>query len=410
MKNTHKRTNGFLTSIEHIKLNNDKPSRMNFSAVKGRQGKHTTFVIQMPLHVLADFFEADISDNPEWRSQRLVSEKRAKKVTKYIQANSNDYVIPCLTATIQDDVPDIKRFPKLMANEFDFMSTDFEQEPDSQYCDTPILGRSTILSIPNTSRFYFIDGQHRATGIQGLNQAARMVGLSLFEMMPNDTVCIMLRMDSGLRDRQHQFSVINSTSAKTNGSLNSLYEKDIAAKGVAATVVRREFAIKNPSSKWSIDYEKTTCSGRNSNVFPFKTLIDCSLIMLGVKGEDEVTAKEEDFLSTAWSLYLGIGECWHRYRNLNACELREATILPYSVFISGYAHFIHRLKAEYLDDLTAFKNDVSLITNELSYAKDDEIWRKACFVQARLAKRKENVENVSDIFMNILRQNYAKNL
>ena len=406
--NTEKRANGFLSSVQHIKLNNNKPSRMNFSAVKGQQGKYQTFVVQMPLHKLADFFEADISESPEWRSQRLVSESRARKVTNYIQANCRDYVIPCLTATIKDDVPELHKFPKLMANDFDFMTTHFDQEPDAKYGDTTVFGQLTVLSVPETSRFYFIDGQHRATGIQGLKHAASMAGLSLFDMMPDDTVSIMLRMDSGLRDRQHQFSIINSTASKTNGSLNALYEKKIAAKGVVASVIRQEFIIKETRSKWKIDYEKTACSGRNSNAFPLKTLIDSSLLMLGVKGEDEITANEEEFLSTAWSLYLTIGDSWHRYRKLNACELREATILPHSVFISGYAHFISRLRAELLDDLSAFKNAVLMSTSEVNYEKDDALWQRACFVQGRLSKRKDNIENVSDIFMDIYKQKSQK--
>ncbi|GLO64163.1 hypothetical protein MACH09_46710 [Vibrio sp. MACH09] len=148
-----KRTNGFLSSVQHIKLNNDKPSRMNFAAVKGQQGKYQTFVVQMPLHELADFFEADISNNPEWRSQRLVSEGRAKKVTSYIQGNSSDYVIPCLTAMIKDDAPELKKFPKLMANDFDFMTTEFAQEPDTRHGEASVFGQLVILSIPVTSRF-----------------------------------------------------------------------------------------------------------------------------------------------------------------------------------------------------------------------------------------------------------------
>ncbi|GLO64164.1 hypothetical protein MACH09_46720 [Vibrio sp. MACH09] len=232
---------------------------------------------------------------------------------------------------------------------------------------------------------------------------ANRIGLSLHEMMPDDTVSIMLRMDTGLTDRQHQFSIINSTASKTNGSLNALYEKKVAAKGVAASVIRQEFIIKETRSKWSIDYEKTTCSGRNNNAFPFKTLIDSSLIMLGAKGDDEVTAREEELLSVAWASYLAIGDSWIRYRNLNARELREISILPHSVFIAGYANFISRLRVELSDDLTAFKAAITSAVENLSYQKDDDIWRESCFVAGRLSKRKDNIENVSDVFMSIYR-------
>lgn len=398
----HKRANGFLTADEHLKLNNCAPERMNFSASKGRQGRFDIWSIQMPLWLLSEFFEADDEADPRWRSQRLISESRGKKVTSYIAGNSSDYVIPSLTATICDDIPDLGKHPSAMVHSDDFTTCDYNQEPDYRLSGKDIYGQMTVLSIPKTSRFFFLDGQHRATGIKGLKQTAAMAGVTLDQMFPDDTVIVMLRMDTGLSDRQAQFSVINSTAAKTNGSLNALYEKKQAASGAAALIIRQLFVVGNEcgsAPKWRIDYEKTACSGRNSNTFAFKTLMDTSLQLLGVSADEDVSASEEAYLKIMWQCYLGIEENWFRYRNLNASELREASILPHSVFIAGFAAFCQQVKKQHNGDIEGFKAAIESATRGLSYQKDAQIWQQACFVRGALSKRRNNIDAVADVFL-----------
>lgn len=399
------RANKFLTASQYIKQNNSAPTRFNFAASQGSQGKHDTWVIQVPLHVLADFFEPDAATDPQWRSQRLVSKARAQKITSYIQSNAMDYVVPSLTATIVDDVPDLDLFPNLMANKFDFMTANYSQMPDAMCGSDPIFGQLSVLSIPTTSRFYFIDGQHRATGIQGLKLAASRAGISLEDMMPNDTVAVMCRMDTGLSDRQAQFSVINSTAAKTNGSLNALYAAKQAASGVVSRSVRHSFVIGDSASRWKIDYEKTACSGRSPFAFPFKTLVDSSYLILGVKADDEVSHAEEELLNAAWQSYLAIEDSWFRYRNLNASELREASILPHSVFIAGYADFCRRVATEFNEDIEGFKAALALGVQGLDFDRSNAVWVRACCVAGRLAKRKANVDAVSDVLFEQFKAN-----
>jgi DGQHR domain-containing protein len=403
-----KRINQFLTSVEHLRLNKNAPRRLNFSASKGKQGRFDIWTIQIPLWLLADFFEADVSDSPQWRSQRSVSQSRAKKVTKYIQHNRRDYVIPSLTATIADDVPDLQKFPNVMVNNFDFMTTDYIHQPDARYGVDVLYGEMTVLSVPETSRFYFIDGQHRATGIQGLREAARLAGVSLRDMMPDDTVSVMLRIDTGLTDRQAQFSVINSTAAKTNASLNALYQKKEAANAVISRVIHSVFVIGENAPKWKIDFEKSSCSGRSSNTFPYKLLIDTSLQILGVKADEEVSSAEEDKLAAIWKAYLGLEEGWFRYRHLNASELREASILPFGVFMSGFALFANSL-CQALDNTDDVIRELECAARGLTFGKNDRWWAEACFVKGVLSKRKENIEAVASVFAgNLETQRYSR--
>ncbi|WP_171038905.1 DGQHR domain-containing protein [Pseudoalteromonas ruthenica] len=136
----------------------DAPEKTAFIAIKGKQGKHDVFTLMMPLSVLAELFEADVGAAFE-RSQRPVNKKRALGVTNYIRENCSNYVLPSLTASIEDFTPS----PAL---NFGSIYNDDDFKTDTCRLDVDGFDSANVvaLNVPKTSRWWFIDGQHRATG------------------------------------------------------------------------------------------------------------------------------------------------------------------------------------------------------------------------------------------------------
>jgi DGQHR domain-containing protein len=234
---------------EMAKKHLEPPVKRNFSAVLGKQGSYDIFTIMMPFSVLAELFDPDIG-SAFLRSQRPVNKKRAKAVTSYVRENSKTYVLPSITATIEDYKP--REEINVTLHNFDF-----ETNYNTLNSDEQAYGTSVVLTVPETSRWWFIDGQHRATGIQGLQVALSQVGMSIEDVFPDDTIAVMVRLDTGLEDRQNQFSVINSNMVKPNANLNSLYSKKVRTGTIINDAIHLKFKLSE------LEFDKTACSVKN---------------------------------------------------------------------------------------------------------------------------------------------------
>lgn len=370
---------------EIAKFSLELPKKRAFAAVHGKQGKHSVYTIMMPLAVLAELFEADIG-SAFTRSQRPVNGKRAKGVTSYILNNSTNYVIPSLTATIEDFTPSKDIVGSVIYDDADFITSHIKNEDLENS-----FGDAVVLSVPETSRWWFIDGQHRATGIQGLKSALGAMGMVIDDMFQYDTVAIMVRLDSGLEDRQHQFSIINSNMVKPNANLNSLYRKKERTGAVINSTIRRYFKLSD------LEFDKSSCSGKNPKRFAYKHLVDASLDMLNCKIDDDISEDDISNLDEMWKVFTSLS-VWQDFYIKTAQNLREQTIAPHAVFIAGYAQSLKKIKS----DNVSFDSIFKVFNQKLDYSRAADCWQGVCVFDGKLVKNSKTVSATAEYIYSIV--------
>ena len=368
----------------------DIPAKHAYSAIHGKQGKHSVYTIMMPLHVLAELFDADVG-NAFARSQRPVNQKRAKVVTNYIRENNNNYVIPSLTATIQDFKP-----CSTLKNAVMYNDADFETAHQTLNLDAQTHGESVVLHVPETSRWWFIDGQHRATGIQGLKSALAAMGMEILDMFPNATVAVMVRLDTGLEDRQNQFSIINSNMVKPNSNLNALYSKKERTGTIIHSTINKHFNISD------LEFDKTSCSGKNPHRFAYKHLVDASLVMLDCKINDDIGEDDIKRLDEMWALYVQLS-FWNEFKIKRSQELREKMIAPHAVFISAFALTMKKLRS----DNVSFSAMYKVFNQKIDYSRTADCWSGLCIFDGKLVKNSKTVAATADYIYSVISNHSA---
>ena len=367
------------------------PTKQPYSAIHGKQGKHSVYTLMMPLHVLAELFDADVGSAFS-RSQRPVNKKRASGVTNYLRDNNNNYVIPSLTATIQDFKPS----PALKNAQLMYNDADFETTHEQINTGMPAHGESVLLHVPETSRWWFIDGQHRATGIQGLKSALGAMGMEIQDMFPNDTVAVMVRLDTGLEDRQNQFSIINSNMVKPNSNLNALYSKKQRTGTIIHSKINKHFNLVD------LEFDKTSCSGKNPKRFAYKHLVDASLIMLDCKINDDIGEDDVNRLDEMWELYVQLS-FWNDFKIKRSQELREQTIAPHAVFISAFAQVMKKLRS----DNVSFSSMYKVFNQKIDYSRNAECWNGRCLIEGKLVKNSKTITATSDYLYSVISNHSA---
>lgn len=385
------RTNGMPTTADIIINSEYAPEKVKFAAAQGKQGRFVTWSIQMPFVVLADLFEVDENDLAILRSQRPINLNRAKKVTSYLMEDSQEYVLPSLTATIEDDIPttqslDLNTHMNMTSGDFTTCAINVDM-PEGE-----INGTLTILEVPQTSRWWFIDGQHRATGIKGLKLMCIQAGMSIETMYPLDTVSVMCRIDTGINMRQLHFSTINGTMIKPNGSLNALYGQQSKAAGIYIAN-----SIKYGIDGSLIEYDKTTCSGSTPKLFPYKTLVDTSLVLLNRKVTDDVSELESEYLKLFWKTYSNFDEL----KGKRASELRFESVISYSVMITAFG-----LVGRWAHDLNIdFDQFFAALNQKIDYSRTAPHWVGLCIdAEGKLVKKAGSIRKTADYLIEICKK------
>ena len=360
------------------KLMEPAPEKYRFNAIKGKQSKYDVFTVMIPFDILNQMFHPDDEENPELRSQRLVNKSRAGKITSYVRTNQN-FILPSLTATIKDYIPKVEM---VIHHEDDFKTYYVEKESDAE------IGKVITLEIPKTSRLFFIDGQHRATGIKMLSSALAASGMTVNDMFPDDVVPVMLRIDTGLTERQAHFSTINSTMVKPNANLNHLYQN----KSRCGLMIN--LAIKKNIDMKMIEFDKASCSGKNPKLFPYRLLVESSLIMLDAKIDDHIDDSQQEHLDQMWEIFIN-NPAWDNFRAKPASESRDNLILPHAVFIQAYAHALKSLRI----DNKSFNKCARKLFNKIDYSRTAMCWESLCVKDGKLVKNSKSVSDVRDFIL-----------
>ena len=149
-------------------------------SIRGIQAGKEFYVSMFPLKYIPKLLlydEQELDLDPELRAQRTLNRSRIPEMTRYVVENPKNYTFSAITASIDGDVI-------------------FEPQADHD------LGRNIgRLIIPMSSRFLVNDGQHR--------RAAIVEALKQRPEMGDETISVVLFVDTGLKRSQQMFADLN---------------------------------------------------------------------------------------------------------------------------------------------------------------------------------------------------------
>lgn len=273
-------------------------------AARGIQAGRCFYNLAMPMRVLVKMLRIDDGDTME-RSQRLVNQSRARKVSQYMLDNRESYIIPCLTGVIDID----------------------STSPDSVKFNP--LGEETFvgeLSIPMDAQLKLFDGQHRASGIRLAIKEASELG--------QDSVPLLLFVDMTLAERKMAFTDINQNVSKPAQSLSDAYNSREVLPQLAV-----ELANELNCFKGLVDFERNTISAKSDYLFPLKTIKDATATLLGLNAKTtQISDAHREVARVFWqslSDALQWGGLW--MGDEQPATVRLETIKTHTVMVKAYA-------------------------------------------------------------------------
>lgn len=200
----------------------------SFPAIRGTQANKEFFSLMCPLDVLSKlflFYNNEIPD--EFRSQRVLNEKRIPEIRDYILNNPRDYVFSSITASID--------------GEYSFT-------PNG---DSPDIGK---LNISMTSNLLINDGQHRKAAIDE--------ALKDNPSLKNETISVVLFVDQGLKKSQQMFSDLNRHAVNVSSSLSILYNHRDPEIDLTKTYIKENTRLRK-----YIDQSSTSLAQKSNKMF-----------------------------------------------------------------------------------------------------------------------------------------------
>ncbi len=308
-----------------------------FAAASGFQYK-PFYNICVPARTLVKLLRIDDAGTTMERSQRSVSEPRAKAFADYLVSNlksKTPFIIPTVTGCI-----DSSRSEGFAG----FVSAQEQCDLDNLHQGFASVG---VLCVGMDSEFYLFDGQHRGRGIAiGLDYIWNNRHKPEYADIDLSTVSIPLKvyLDLTLEERQTFFSDINMNMAKPQASIGIAYDhRDLLSR--FAVEIAQELPFKG-----LVELERNTISKKSEKLFPLKTIRDLvkSLMGLGNKyAPEDITEEKKQFVRDVlakfsrpmgWSALEFTGE---------AAELRETSIITHTVMLKAVAEAAKAVSAQF---------------------------------------------------------------
>ncbi len=275
-------------------------------AVRGIQAGRVFYTINAPFGVLQRLVAFD-TGNVLSRSQRDVNPTRAKKVSQYIQNNSDSYVLTSLTGVINEH-------PEFIESEH---------------------ANVGLLKVSMDSEILLFDGQHRTTGI--IDAIKHDVELR------SHNIPLMLFMDMTLAERQQAFSDINGHTVKPSASISDTYNQ---RDDLPMLVV--DMANTLPAFTGLVDFERNVIGKNSPYLFPIKILKDATARLLGVKATEPLSDEQREMAKSFWAA-CSKPLLWQGFRNWDdsADEFRDGYISSHGVFLNALGLVGQCLLAQY---------------------------------------------------------------
>lgn len=233
----------------------EKKPTMRFTAIRSCQAGRPMYLASVPFRTLARLFAIDAGEVLE-RSQRNVDAGRAKAIAAYLIENPESFVLPCLTATIDD----ARIYPEFIGGDGDMMN----------------LGH---LVLPMDTEIKLTDGQHRLAGI--------IQAIKLRPELGQHSLSVQFHVGMSLSARQQAFCDINSKAKKVSTSLNMAYNhRDQGNQLIVAML------DKIPAWRGKVDFERNQASIKTGKLFSFKHVVEACRLYTGSKRTDPMTQEK----------------------------------------------------------------------------------------------------------------------
>jgi len=326
-----------------------------FPAIRGIQAGREYYITMCPLKLVPKLFLFDEQEIPaKLRAQRRINQARIPAISDYMIKNPGDYVFSAITVSIDGEV---------------HFNPNGNSGPESK------IG---TLRIPMISQFIINDGQHRRAAIEEALKTRPELG--------NDTISVVIFLDSGLKRSQQMFADLNKHAVQPTKSLGILYDNRDPLSQLAVNL-----SDKVPIFNGLTEFEKTTISNRSLKLFTLSSIFQATKELIG---KDPDLEKNYGFYEEkAHEYWQEVAENipeWNllKEKKVTAHELRKEFIHAHGIALHALGRVGYSLLEQYPD---TWKKKLKKL-REIDWSRSNlEFWDGRAIVGGRINKSHTNL-------------------
>jgi DNA sulfur modification protein DndB len=270
---------------------------IRIEAIQSRQGKRTMFSTRVDFRFLEDaMLEADARS--ERRSQRELDPAHARLITNYITKNPDEYVLGSLCFALEGS--------------YEF--TPYKDDSDAG-----------LLVIPEGSRVWSVDGQHRRQGF--LNALEKVPVLS------SDKISVVIYVEPDLEKRRQMFADMNATPKKVSKALSVGFNTRSPFARAARLVIET-----HPLLKGRVDETKSSVPKSSEKWYTLGAVYDALRVLnSGVYGRmtDEDDYSEPQVTRLGKQFFDLLANSRDEYQEISDGKYKASDLRNQSILLSG---------------------------------------------------------------------------
>lgn len=272
-------------------------SEIRIEAIQSRQGKRVMFSTKVDYHFLEDAkLQADARSDR--RSQRELDAAHARLITNYIAKNPDDYVLGALCFALEGP--------------YDF--TEYKDDSDAG-----------VLVIPEGSRLWSVDGQHRRQGF--LNALEKVPVLS------SDKIAVVIYVEPDLEKRRQMFADMNSTPKKVSKALAVGFNSRSPFARAARLIIET-----HPLLRGRIDETKGSVPRGSEKWYTLGAVYDALRVLnSGIYGRmtDEDGYEEAEITRLSKQFFDLLADSRDEYQDISEGKYKASELRSQSILLSG---------------------------------------------------------------------------
>lgn len=338
---------------------------ISFPAIRGIQANREYYVSMCPLKLLQSMFPKDNKSlPPELKAQRELNKNRVVPLKRYIVENQDNYVFSSIAASIDREVC------------FEAYGEDF-------------IGRKIgTLSVPMDSHFIINDGQHRLAAIKK--------ALKEDPSIENETISVVIYIDTGLKNSQQMFADLNRYAVRPTKSLGILYDHRDPLARLANKLITEVTVFKGMTEK-----AKSSISNRSRKLFTLSGIYQATKRLLQKNERDDISEEEEKLTIAFWNAIGKNMPDWIAAVNKKVVtsELRSDYIHAHGIALQALAIAGNSLIKKHP---ASWKKSLSKI-KKIDWARENaSLWEGRAMIGGSLNKSQKNVTLTANYIKQIL--------
>jgi DNA sulfur modification protein DndB len=335
-----------------------------FPAVKGCQAGTDFYVIQCPLKRVFKLFLFNEEElGAELRSQRRLNRSQIPEIARYLLKHKKDYVLSALTGCVDRDV----QFVAVEAG-----------ARESQ------VG---LLHVPMNARFLLNDGQHRRAAIEMALKEDPDIG--------DDTIAVVLFVDSGFKRSQQMFSTLSLHAARRGGTVDFFLWAHEDLSSLAKIVAERSLAFRDV-----VELEKSKLSPRSRKLFTLSAIHAASAALLqGFEGKPR-----EERVNIAISFWDEVSKHipeWQliRQKKMTSGDVRRDFIHAHGIVLQALGNVGNALLKDYPDSW----KDRLIPLGKIDWSRSNAmLWEGRALMGGKLSNTTRNVALTANLIKTLL--------